>query len=202
MRRSLIVMLKEPRPGRVKTRLAQDIGTVSAAWWFRHQARDLIRRLRDPRWQIVLAVTPDRAGMASRCWPGDVARVPQGGGDLGRRMRHQMAAARTGPVCVIGADIPGITRAHIWRAFGALAGQDAVFGPALDGGYWLVGMNRVRAVSPGALGGVRWSGPHALADSIASLGDARVALCDELRDVDTIGDLNALRAGKTGNICA
>ena len=56
MRRTLVIMVKEPRPGRVKTRLGRDIGMVGAAWWFRHQTRSLIRRLRDPRWQIVLAV--------------------------------------------------------------------------------------------------------------------------------------------------
>ena len=57
-------MVKEPRPGRVKTRLGRNIGMTAAAWWFRHQTARLLRRLRDPRWQIVLAVAPDRAGLA------------------------------------------------------------------------------------------------------------------------------------------
>ena len=52
MRRSLIIMVKQPRPGRVKTRLARDIGRVEAAWWYRHQMTRLLRNLRDPRWQI------------------------------------------------------------------------------------------------------------------------------------------------------
>ena len=58
MIRTLIVMVKEPRPGRVKTRLGRDIGMTCAAWWFRHQTRRLLRRLDDPRWQMVLAVSP------------------------------------------------------------------------------------------------------------------------------------------------
>ncbi len=189
MRRTLIVMLKEPRPGRVKTRLGTDIGMIPALWWYRHQSAALLRRLRDPRWHLVLAVTPDAQGLASRVWPGDLARVLQGRGDLGVRMRAQLRAPPPGPVCVVGADIPGLRCAHIARAFRALGDHDAVFGPAMDGGYWLVGLKRLRAASPGFLSGVRWSGPHALSDSIASCAGLRVALVDRLRDVDTAADL-------------
>ncbi len=59
MRRRLVVMVKAPRPGRVKTRLGRQIGMVPAAWWMRHQTTRLLRRLRDPRWDIWLAVAPD-----------------------------------------------------------------------------------------------------------------------------------------------
>jgi glycosyltransferase A (GT-A) superfamily protein (DUF2064 family) len=55
------MMVKEPVSGRVKTRLGRDIGMVSAAHWFRLQALTAIRRLDDPRWDLVLAVTPDHA---------------------------------------------------------------------------------------------------------------------------------------------
>ncbi|MGI3170123.1 TIGR04282 family arsenosugar biosynthesis glycosyltransferase [Pseudooceanicola sp. C21-150M6] len=81
----LIIMVKEPRAGRVKTRLGREIGMVAAAWWMRHQVARLLRRLRDPRWEIVLAVAPDRA-VGSGVWPRDLARVAQGLGDLGDRM--------------------------------------------------------------------------------------------------------------------
>ena len=65
----LIVMVKEPRPGRVKTRLGREIGMTSAAWWFRHAAAGLLRQVADRRWQVALAVSPDRDGLASRVWP-------------------------------------------------------------------------------------------------------------------------------------
>lgn len=184
-------MLKEPRPGRVKTRLARDIGPVAAAWWFRHQSAALIRRLDDPRWRLVLAVAPDRAVAASRCWPVHLPRMPQGGGDLGERMARVFRALPPGPVCVIGGDIPGIGKPHIARAFAALGRYEAVFGPAHDGGYWLVGLRRSGAVPAGFLQDVRWSTRHALADSMASLPGARIALTDRLRDVDTAADLRA-----------
>ncbi|MFT7594102.1 MAG: rSAM/selenodomain-associated transferase 1 [Paracoccaceae bacterium] len=195
MRQLLVVMVKEPHPGRVKTRLGRDIGMVPAAWWFRHQSARLLRRLRDPRWQVVLAVSPDREGLASRVWPADLVRLPQGRGDLGARMRRGLrcnAQGNTrGPVCVIGADIPCVTRAHIARAFAALGAHDLVFGPALDGGYWLVGARHGGRVPAGLFQNVRWSGPHALADSVASAQGARVALVDRLRDVDDAADLRA-----------
>ncbi|WP_319545463.1 TIGR04282 family arsenosugar biosynthesis glycosyltransferase [Ruegeria conchae] len=190
MQRTLVIMVKEPRPGRVKTRLGRDVGMVGAAWWFRHQTRSLIRRLRDPRWQIVLAVSPDREGMKSRVWPVDLPRKPQGRGDLGDRMGRMLRGAPDGPVCLIGADIPGITRGHIARAFGALGRAEIVFGPAPDGGYWLVGAQRYSALPSGMFNNVRWSTENALADTLASVKGRRVTLLDHLRDVDTVADLH------------
>ncbi len=187
-------MLKEPRPGRVKTRLGRDIGMVPAAWWFRHQTARLIRRLDDPRWQMTLAVSPDAEGLQSRIWPGHLPRMPQGTGDLGDRMARILRLAPPGPVLVIGGDIPGITASHIERGFRALGDHDAVFGPAIDGGYWLVGLKRTLPPSAGLLQGVRWSTRHALADSMASLPDMRIALVDTLRDVDTAADLAAFNS--------
>lgn len=197
MRRTLIIMVKQPRAGRVKTRLGRDIGMTAAAWWFRHQSGRLIRELIDPRWNVVLAVAPDTA-TGARNWPTDVKRLAQGSGTLGDRMARMLAAAsgqQRGPACLIGADIPGITRAHIARAFATLGNHDAVFGPADDGGYWLVGLKHPQRQPPGFMGDVRWSTEHALADTLATLPGYRVTLTDRLRDVDTGADLLALRGG-------
>ncbi len=189
MRRYLIVMVKEPRPGRVKSRLGRDIGMVAAAWWFRHQVARLLREVDDPRWQLVLAVSPDHAGLKSRVWPAHLPRVAQGAGDLGDRMGRLLRSMPPGPVCIIGADIPGVTRAHVVQAFSALGRNDAVFGPAMDGGYWLVGLKRSRPVAPTLFHGVRWSTADALGDTIKTVPGARVALVERLRDVDTASDL-------------
>lgn len=196
-RQTLVIMIKEPRPGRVKTRLGQGIGVIPATWWFRHQSARLIRSLRDPRWQIVLAVAPDRA-VTSRVWPADLPRLAQGGGDLGQRMKRMLkgvsSAPAHGPVCLIGADIPGITRAHIARAFATLGHSDAVFGPATDGGYWLVGAKHPARLPQTLFQNVRWSSEHALADSVATLPGWRIAQTDVLNDVDTAADLRQSRS--------
>jgi rSAM/selenodomain-associated transferase 1 len=184
-KQTLIIMLKEPRPGLVKTRLGRDIGHVAAAWWYRHQVQRLLRGLEDPRWRLVLAVSPDHTGMQSRAWPAHLTRIPQGCGDLGTRMARLLRQV-PGRVCIIGSDIPGITPRHIAHAFKAMACSEAVFGPAPDGGFWLVGM---RAVPARLFTNVRWSSAHALADSMASLSQKRIAFIESLQDVDTRSDL-------------
>ena len=187
-RARLIIMLKEPRPGRVKTRLGRDVGMTRAAWWFRHQTAALLRRITDPRWETLLAVSPNLA-LASRVWPAHLPRLPQGPGDLGDRMARLLRSQPPGPTCIIGADIPGIRRPHSAEAFAALGSNDAVFGPATDGGYWLVGLKRTAPPPPGFLQKVRWSTEHALADSMATLPRHRIAQTTTLRDVDTAADL-------------
>ena len=192
MQKTLVIMVKEPRPGRVKTRLGSDIGMVNAAWWFRHQCSHLIKRLTDPRWQVVLAVSPDAEGMQSRVWPPNLPRWPQGRGDLGQRMAGVFDGMPPGPVLIIGADIPGISKSHIQRAFKELGPSEAVFGPATDGGYWLVGLKRARSRPIDLFSNVRWSSPHALYDSIATLQGYRIGLVDTLSDVDDVDDLRRL----------
>ncbi len=186
-------MVKVPRAGRVKTRLGRDIGMTRAAWWFRHQTARLIRRLRDPRWQIVLAVTPDRDGLQFRRWPTDIARISQGAGDLGDRMARVLRAT-PGPTVLIGADIPGVTRAHIARAFQALGAAPSAIGPAPDGGYWCVALRHPASPPAHLFHGVRWSTEHALEDTLPTLPQP-VATLDLLADVDSASDLS-IRAGQ------
>ncbi len=191
MQRTLVIFLKEPRPGRVKTRLGREIGMVGAAWWFRHQAARMIRRLgRDRRWRTVLAVSPGREGQASRVWPAHLTRWPQGPGDLGERMGRALRAMPPGPVIIVGADIPGLRPAHVAEGFRLLGRHDAVLGPAPDGGYWMIGLKRGGlAVPAGLFRGVRWSSPHALADTVASLASLDVGFGATLRDIDEPADL-------------
>ena len=186
----LVIFLKEPRPGRVKTRLAKDLGNVRAARWHRRQCLALINRFGpDPRWTTVLAVTPDREGLLSRIWPAHLPRIGQGRGDLGTRMARVMRRLPAGPAIIIGSDTPGATPRRVERAFRLLGRNDAVFGPSLDGGYWLVGLKRSRAISAHTFQHVRWSSQHALADSAASLNCRRIGFADTLQDVDTVSDL-------------
>lgn len=189
----LVVMVKFPAAGRVKTRLARDIGRVAAAWWFRHQLRALLRRLEDPRWQIWLSVAPDTA-LDSSVWPAHLPRISQGQGDLGVRMRAAFEALPKGRACLIGGDIPTVQKHHIAASFAALGAKEAVFGPATDGGFWLVGFRRTRPLPPKLFQGVRFSTEHTLADSLASLGGQSHAVVAELADVDTAADLAGARS--------
>ena len=191
MRRRVLVFVKEPVPGRVKTRLGREVGMVSAAGWFRRQSCALVRSLAaDPRWETCIAVTPDREGLESRVWPRGVKRWPQGRGGLGDRMARAVDQFQPGPLIIIGGDIPALSRSHVWRGFQALGRHDVVIGPAVDGGFWLIGLQRSPRRRPARLfQGVRWSTAHARADTEASLEGLRVGYVEELRDVDTAADL-------------
>lgn len=175
-------MLKEPVMGRVKTRLARDIGGAAATAFARIAAANLVRRLaRDTRWRIVLAVAPD-AAVTSRMWPVGLPRIGQGRGDLGARMGRLLAMPLR-PAILIGSDIPAVSAAIIAAAFQTLRRNDAIAGPAEDGGYWLIGMNR-SAPQGDIFAGVRWSTPFALADTLVNLKRARIDLAARLGDVD------------------
>lgn len=191
MRNRLVIFARAPRLGRAKRRLAAGIGAVEAARFQRVVLERTLRRLgRDRRWETRLAVT----GEPYR-WPDGISRIPQARGDLGERMGQAMRRPGPGPVVLIGSDIPDISPRQIADAFRALDRHDAVFGPAEDGGYWLVGFRR-RPVVPAPFAPVRWSTRHALADTIANLGNRfDYALLDTLNDVDDGADYQRWLAG-------
>jgi uncharacterized protein len=194
----LVIMVKEPVAGRVKTRLARGIGTVAATAAYRRMLSSLVARLgHDRRWETVLAVSPDGA-LASSMLPDITTRVPQGGGDLGKRMQAVFDAMPPGPVIVIGTDIPGIRPADIARAFRCLGAHDAVLGPSGDGGFWLVGLNR-RGRFAKAFANVRWSSAFALSDTRKNLKNYCVALTATKDDIDSADDLRRLGA-KAGRV--
>ncbi len=188
MRDLAIVFGRAPRLGTVKRRLAREIGDRAALGFHVAQLNALLHGLaRDRRWQTLLALTPDRA---SARVPHGVMVMHQGRGDLGARMQRALARARR--AVLVGCDIPGIGPADIAAAFAALGRADAVFGPAVDGGFWLVGLGPRRPARPFA--GARWSSPAALADTLRNFTRYRVAFVREARDVDTLADLIATGA--------
>jgi len=181
-------MAKAPRIGQVKSRLAKGIGLVSAWAFYRRTLFNTARTLKDPRWTCWLSVSPDRSHFHSRSWPCGWARIPQGSGDLGDRMLQPWLHLPPGPVVVIGADIPAITPDHIAGAFTDLGKNDLVFGPATDGGYWLVGAKRrPHIINP--FSNVRWSTAHALDDTLAGTPNgAHIGFVETLSDVDDVAD--------------
>jgi len=185
MRRHLVLFVRAPQLGRGKRRLARAIGDVATVRFERLMLGLLLRRLApDRRWRLRLAVTPDTARRHARHWRRGVEAVGQGGGDLGIRMRRALAACPPGPVVLVGSDIPALDARSVAAAFRVLGAHDLVFGPAADGGFWLVGARR-RPRLPPLFERVRWSSPHALADTMAGLPrPVRVGLVDALEDVD------------------
>ena len=184
-RNQLVVFVRAPQLGGVKRRLATAIGDVAAWQFYRRSSEVVLRRVsRAVPWHCWLFVTPDEFAYAGRYWPDRVARLPQGPGDLGERMTRALISLPPGPLVIIGSDIPDIAAGHVCDAFAALRSHDVVFGPAPDGGYWLVGMNCV-ARRASLFRDVRWSTEFALDDTRRNLACGQSsAVLEVLEDID------------------
>jgi hypothetical protein len=196
----VIMMVKDPIAGHVKTRLAHGIGVARATAFYRTTLLCVVRRVNRPqRWSLRLAVAPDRA-VASRLLPPGVRRMPQGLGDLGDRMTRLLQGhvfpgrgfrgREPGATVIIGSDVPAIRDRHIRKAFRLLCSHDVVLGPSPDGGYWLIGL-AARRRRPIDLSGVRWSTSNALEDTASRFAGYRMAFMESLDDVDTAADVKA-----------
>jgi hypothetical protein len=198
--RALIVFVKYPEPGKVKTRLAADIGANEAAGIY---SRLALRQI-----GVAVAATdappyvffdPPERDLEMEQWlesfEGRFALAAQIEGDLGERVhaafRRVFSRNVTQKVAVIGTDCPGLNAARIGEAFDALDSHDLVVGPTADGGYYLLAM---RALLPWAFEGIPWSTDGVLRATLAAAAahGASVGLLGELRDVDTLADLRAL----------
>ncbi|QHT67598.1 glycosyltransferase [Rhodocytophaga rosea] len=186
----LIIFVKNPQLGKVKTRLAQTIGN--------QQALEIYLRLLDHTKDISSQVAANRAVYytdfidSNDIWPEDqFQKYLQTGDDLGERMKNAFAAAFAEgfeKVVIIGSDCPQLTSAHIEEAFDLLNAFGAVIGPAVDGGYYLLGMSEF---IPELFINKAWSSDQVLRQTLADLNRLEYSfyLLDELRDIDTEEDL-------------
>ncbi|MFL5262432.1 MAG: TIGR04282 family arsenosugar biosynthesis glycosyltransferase [Anaeromyxobacteraceae bacterium] len=187
----LCVFAKPPRPGEVKTRLAEEIGAESAAALARAFFLDTWRVATSLPWSRAVLATTDTEAPE---WAGIAPIWPQGGGDLGDRLERVLERAlRSAPFAVaIGTDSPGLPRRFLEAARGALATTDAAIGPCEDGGFYLLGLRRC---PPGLLASLRWSAADTFAETVARLRehDLTVELLPPWFDVDRRQDLARVR---------
>ena len=193
--RRLILFAKEPAEGRVKTRLARDMGSSTAVRLYEAFLQDLAGALvSPPDWEAVVATAEDEPG------PGLLARFagrwtfePQGEGSLGDRMARCLARAErqgAASAVVAGSDAPTLAASDVRAAFEALEAADVVFAPAPDGGYSLVGV-RSGVDCERVFRGVRWSTAEALEDTKRGAESAgyQTLLLASVPDVDEVNDL-------------
>lgn len=200
MKAQVILFTRVPRFGCGKRRLAAEWGELRAWQFQRQQVGRLLRVLgqRGACWDLWSAITPAQA----RFRPGGSPAMPrafgQRGDDLGARMIHALRwvsqqQRRGTPVLLIGSDLPGLGAGQIARAVAALRWHDLVYGPAEDGGFWLVGWSgrRPLAALGGLFAGVAWSHAGTLAQALAAQSwvaqRGRLGLGDLLADVDDLG---------------
>jgi uncharacterized protein len=190
MTASLLVFVKPPLPGLVKTRLAAGLGADAAADLYRALAERVLSQTAPAAGEYARVVFAD--GLAAvRAWLPREDCVPQSAGDLGRRMAQAFAwafARGHERVVLIGTDAPELSRRHVQEAFAALATHDVVLGPARDGGYYLIAL---RGPCPELFTGIAWSTADVLDATLvraAALGLDGERL-SPLTDIDTLEDV-------------
>jgi uncharacterized protein len=192
---ALVVFARAPELGRVKTRVAAELGAHAALSAYRRLADHVMAAVQGgERYSLTVAYTPPDAERQMRQWLGwSVSLTPQAEGDLGDRMQRAIADAISNGaerVVVIGTDCPDVTAATVEEAFARLADADIVLGPATDGGYYLIGMSRLHR---SVFDDVPWSSPETLRVTLARVRAAglSVAQLEERRDIDTADDWRA-----------
>ena len=190
---ALIVFVKQPRPGAVKTRLARALGDDAAAQVYQVLAEGEVRSTAPVarEYQRFLFFSPGTARAAMEGWfPGETL-LPQQGDDLGARMAAAFAevfARGFARAAIVGSDVPWVTRGHVLEALAAVDRHDLALGPAADGGYYLLALARPL---PALFEDVAWSTDRVLAATLERAGrlGLRVRLLEQLPDVDTLDDV-------------
>ena len=186
METNLIIFLKAPRRGTVKTRLAKFIGEAAACSAYQTLVTRLIENLHSLP-EVELRFSPDDAGPEIRRWLQNHWWLrPQGLGDLGQRLQRAFQESFDSGakrVVTIGSDCPAIVAEDIQMAWSALATHDVVLGPASDGGYWLIGM---RAIHAELFEKIPWSTEAVLATTLSRIREKELSchVLRELSDVD------------------
>lgn len=190
---AVLVFVRAPSPGMVKTRLAKDVGPDTALAIYKRMTEHVLATVRglDDEVETRIYFTPEDERNAVEEWLGEgLDYRAQGDGDLGARMDAAFKAAfddEFQKVIVVGSDLPGLAADHLRLAISALSDRDAVIGPATDGGYYLLGLGRPLDLFQE----IPWSTPEVLTrtlDRFVAAGVAPAAL-PRLNDVDTVEDL-------------
>ena len=186
----VIVFLKAPRPGLVKTRIAAALDEEAAAGIYRVLLDRTLRALYQRR-EVELRFTPDGADAEIQPYlrPGWTMQG-QGEGDLGERMSRavdESFAAGMKRVVIVGTDCPTLLVEDFLDAFDALNDADVVLGPAEDGGSWLIGL---RKPAPTLFHGIPWSSQQVLAltEARARTAGLSVGVLRRMADIDTLED--------------
>ncbi|MBX3235753.1 MAG: TIGR04282 family arsenosugar biosynthesis glycosyltransferase [Nitrospiraceae bacterium] len=199
---ALVVFAKAPVPGQVKTRLCPPLTSDEAATLHGSFVLDQLERTKAAITKFKLPVdrfvacSPSSAHVFFKILSArhNVGLLDQTGDDLGTRMEQVFAdlfARGYQRIVLVGTDVPNLPLTHYRQAFDLLQQHDVVFGPAQDGGYYLLGL---RKPVPQLFRGIPWSTDQVLARSDQQAAEAGVsrARVPVWRDVDTLDDLNIL----------
>lgn len=190
MKKLLIIFVKNPETGKVKSRLANSIGDEKARSVYKKlllKTKDVVKGL-DIDKQVCYAEFIDLDDI----WENDAFdKTLQCHGDLGERMKNAFQNAFSNSyskVCLIGSDVMELNEDILTDAFELLEKSDLVIGPSLDGGYYLIGM---KSPKENLFENISWSSSSVLEETIATAVDLKLAysLLPVLNDIDVIDDI-------------
>lgn len=194
LKECVLFYVKWPDAGKVKTRLASQLGDEQAVGLYRCFVLDMLTAFaRNPQ-PIVICFTPKAAARDFHRWlGGSYHYLPQSGHDLGARMRQSFQHAfQLGfqAACLVGSDLPALPPAYLTEAFDCLRQYDSVIGPSQDGGYYLIGF-RQATFFPEIFQGIQWSQNTVYQETIEKYTQQNVPFfpLSSWEDVDTIQDL-------------
>ena len=191
----ILLFVKAPQPGEVKTRLAQAIGQAHATRLYESFGLDLLACLGHLSSEVIIFFTPGAAEAQIKTWLGrDRHYQPQVGLDLGERLHNafehtfQRGFER---VLAIGSDSPDLSAAILQTALEGLQNHEAVIGPSEDGGYYALGFSR-QGFLPAVFQGIAWSTDKVFAQTLSCFQAHQKNLLrlPAWYDVDTLEDLN------------
>lgn len=193
----VLLFVKYPAPGRVKTRLAEDIGPKETTKIYKNFVIDILATLRSINATIKIFFTPAGAQQQIQNWLGkEYSYVAQSGGTLGEKMKNAFEyvfAENFSKVIIIGSDSPDLPEDFLGQAFSALDSNDVVIGPADDGGYYLIGFSYDHFL-PEVFEAISWSSDRVFEQTVNILKQhqRKVYLLPQWSDVDTLADLKSL----------
>jgi rSAM/selenodomain-associated transferase 1 len=190
----LLLLVKDPAYGPVKTRLVHAIGEGTARALYEQFIHDMISRFEGAASPLFICVHPEHALAGLKCLFGEhLQYLPQRGDDLGIRMENCLRDAFSRGfhrAILLGSDIPDLPAEIVTDAFRHLAKVDCVIGPSFDGGYYLIGF-RNDSLLPDVFSGIRWGTDTVLQETIEVLTrhHLTIQLLRTWGDIDTVDDL-------------
>jgi len=204
---AVIVFVRSPDRGTVKSRLATALGDDAALDLYRCFVADTMDMLAGRGCSVIVFFHPAGSLHKVGKWLGKEAMMlPQRGGDIGEKMKNAFAevfARGIGSAVLVGSDIPGLSGLTVDEAFMSLKDHDAVLGPSHDGGYYLIGFTS-ETFRPEAFEGISWSTPEVFRQTKSALEAAKctIHVLPGERDIDTVEDLRAFFRDNRSVLCA
>jgi uncharacterized protein len=200
LKKALLIFVKLPIAGKVKTRLAKDIGNKQAALFYAAFVEDLLARVNKSKIETLIFFDPDESTPDYNKWLGDRRITPQRGKDLGERMLNAFKDAFTlgYEKCVLtGSDLPDLSTSTIKKGLFSLDEYPVCIGPAKDGGYYLIGF-QAETLTDIPFTNICWSTPHVFEETMQKFESVKLEpyVLPEHSDIDTLEDLMSLLQNK------